>query len=304
VAFARGNVCPWRWDDAHNLSLHHLPSDVDVAIRLDLDEVLVPGWRSIVEAAWAPGTTQLRYRYAWSESVVFHSDRIHSRQGYRWQAATHEGLVRWSGPDSVAWTNELLIRHRRDPGKCHPTDLTLLEQAVREAPTDARTRWYYARELDYAGRGDDAVREFELYLTMPAGTTSERAYARRVLARLRPKTAIRQLVAAMVETDNEPEAYLLCAESAKSVGDPVAALHYARQAVACPATAQTHASDPRAYGPEPADLAGELAYQLGLHHEALDHYREAARRAPGDERYEKNVRFLESIVSETGPRAV
>jgi hypothetical protein len=61
VTVARGNVVPWRWDDAHNLSMQHLPSHVDVAIRLDLDEVLEPGWRDALEAAWKPETTKLRY---------------------------------------------------------------------------------------------------------------------------------------------------------------------------------------------------------------------------------------------------
>jgi len=304
VTVARGSVVPWRWDDAHNLSLHHLPTDVDVAIRLDLDEVLVPGWREILERAWTPGeTTQLRYVYEWSSQVRFHSDRIHARSGYRWCGATHEGLVRWAAAEVESWTNETLIRHRRDPGKSHSTDLWLLERAVAETPHDTRMRWYLARELDYAGRSDDAAAAFERYLERPDGAATERAYARRVLARLRPKTAIRQWIAAQLEADTEPEAFLLCAESAQALGDPVAALHFARQAAACPATSQTHASDPRAYGSDPADLAGELAWSLGLHDEALDHFREAARRAPHDERIARNVTYLQNILQEPGPRA-
>ena len=42
VTVATGSVTPWRWDDAHNLSLHHLPADIDIAVRLDLDERLQP----------------------------------------------------------------------------------------------------------------------------------------------------------------------------------------------------------------------------------------------------------------------
>ena len=52
---------PWRFDAARNASLAMLPEDADVCICLDLDEVLCPGWREALEAAWAPGTTRARY---------------------------------------------------------------------------------------------------------------------------------------------------------------------------------------------------------------------------------------------------
>jgi len=97
---ATGYVCPWRWDDAHNLSLNHLPPDVDVAIRLDLDERLQPGWREAIERAWVDGTNNLRYRYVWSwkdhpggqTGLTFHADRVHGRHGFR-----------WAGPLTKAW---------------------------------------------------------------------------------------------------------------------------------------------------------------------------------------------------------
>jgi len=109
VTVVSGSPQPWRWDDAHNLSLMHVPADVDVCIRLDLDEQLDPGWREALEADWKPYTTKLRYWYHWSESVRFLCDRIHSRGGYRWTGATHEGLVRWSGDDVEAYSERLVI---------------------------------------------------------------------------------------------------------------------------------------------------------------------------------------------------
>jgi tetratricopeptide (TPR) repeat protein len=304
VTVARGNVCPWRWDHAHNLSLHHLPADVDVAVRLDLDETFEPGWRDGVEAAWAerPETTKLRYWYQWSAALGFMSDRIHLRSGYHWTGATHEGLVRWAGEEVQTVSSTVRITHHRAPGKRHRSDLELLRQAVREQPGDARMHWYLARELDYHGDAG-AADAFDDYLDRTNGTPTERAYARRVLARLRPESAHKQWIAAQLESPNEPESYLLCAESAHRIGDMVAALHYARAATNCPASARTHASDPRAYGPDAPDLAGELAWKLGMLDEAVAHFREAARRAPADERIAKNAAYLEQITREPGPRA-
>ncbi len=61
-------VClrPFRFDHAFNISMSLLPSDTDVLIRLDSDERLQPNWRTSLESAWTPETTQLRYPYIWN----------------------------------------------------------------------------------------------------------------------------------------------------------------------------------------------------------------------------------------------
>jgi hypothetical protein len=180
VTVRTGYVCPWRWDDAHNLSLNHVPPDADVCIRLDLDERLQPGWRQAIERAWTGDVNNLRYHYVWSwapdgsEGLTFHCDRVHARRGFRWAQATHEGLVCWTGDKRQAWAEGLAIHHHRDAGKKHVTDLTLLEVAVREAPHDARAQWYLAREMDYAGM-PEAADAFRRYLGMDGGQATERA---------------------------------------------------------------------------------------------------------------------------------
>lgn len=305
VSVTRGHVIPWRWDHAHNLSLHHLPADVDVAIRLDLDEVLEPGWRAGVVRAWQerPEATKLRYWYQWSPALRFRSDRIHLRAGYHWTGATHEGLVRWSGPEVQAVTDDVRITHHRDPAKRHSTDLTLLRQAVREAPGDARMAWYLARELDY---GDDAetVPAFRAYLEMPGGTPHERAYACRVLARRLPDETGTWLLRALQESPHEPEAHLLLGRAAWDAGDAVGALYWCRRAAVANAERQNHASDPAAYGSAPADMAATAAYCLGLREEAATHAAEAFRRQPDDRRLAEQLARLQLELSThtPGPR--
>lgn len=302
VTVARGCPIPWRWDDAHNLSLFHMPADVDVCIRLDLDEELEPGWRVALEAAWKPGITKMRYRYQWSSALQFESDRCHSRDGYRWQGATHEGLVRWSGDELVVFSSEFRIRHHRQPGKQHKSDLTLLQQAVREHPHDARMHWYLAREMDYANNPETEA-AFEAYLGMPGGVPTERAYAYRVLAKRQKQKLGTHLLGAMREAPLEPEAYLVFAELAYSQGDMVAALSWARQALMCPVAGMTHASDPRAYSHVPADIASVAASRLRQFDEALEHARVAVARCPDDQRLAANLRYLEQKAQEVGPKA-
>jgi hypothetical protein len=301
VTVARGAPVPWRWDDAHNLSLMHAPADADVVIRLDLDEALDPGWREALERDWKPETTKLRYWYWWSDTVRFRCDRIHTRTGYRWTGATHEGLVRWDGEEVQTQSDGVVIRHHRQPGKVHKTDLTLLRQAVRENPTDARMQWYLAREMDYA---DDpaCVDEFAKYLSMSGGAPNERAYARRALSRRDEPRRSRHILCSMIESPLEPEAYVSVAGLAFKKKDPVGQLYWARQALNCSDENRSHASDPACYGDLPADFAYSAAYELGLVDEALAHAREAARRNPESKRHADNVAALERMVVEEGPK--
>src|ERR1041385_2547359 len=45
-------VRPWRFDDARNAALALLPSDIDVVVSLDMDEVLTSDWRQSLETSW------------------------------------------------------------------------------------------------------------------------------------------------------------------------------------------------------------------------------------------------------------
>ena len=42
-------IHPWRFDVARNESLKLVPDDCEVCVCTDLDEVLVSGWRQIIE---------------------------------------------------------------------------------------------------------------------------------------------------------------------------------------------------------------------------------------------------------------
>ena len=44
------SIKPWRFDDARNASLASIPADIDYCIALDMDEVLLPGWRAHLES--------------------------------------------------------------------------------------------------------------------------------------------------------------------------------------------------------------------------------------------------------------
>jgi tetratricopeptide (TPR) repeat protein len=299
VTVVSGYVVPWRWDDAHNLSMQHVPPDVDVCIRLDLDERLQPGWRQAIERAWRDGVNNLRYKYVWSwkpdgsEGLVFLSDRVHARSGFRWTAATHEGLVCWTGEKKQALADGLVIHHHRDQGKQHKTDLMLLEVAVREAPHDARARWYYARELEYAG-WPEAAAEFAAYLRMPGGQVTERSYAMRRLYALTGEEI--HLHRAAAEAGNEPDAWERLALARYHQKNWKECLAFAESAIAC-TDVGTHATDPfakaRAY-----DLASVASWELGNRPQALTYADKAAAELPDDKRVKANVAAMRQILGQ------
>jgi glycosyltransferase involved in cell wall biosynthesis len=131
------SVKPWRFDDARNASLAYLPADIDYCIALDLDEVLLPGWREELEKAHAEGVTRPTYRFitSWlpdgSPGTEFDGFRVHSRQGYRWKFPIHE-LPNPYGITENRKRFNFEIHHRPDNNKSRGQYLPLLKMAVNE----------------------------------------------------------------------------------------------------------------------------------------------------------------------------
>jgi glycosyltransferase involved in cell wall biosynthesis len=207
------SVYPWRFDDARNASLALVPADIDYCIALDMDEVLLPGWREQLERAHENGWTRPRYRYVWSwradgrPDLVYGGDKIHTRRGYRWKHPVHETL-RPAGHESSGWI-DLEIHHHPDLTKSRGQYLPMLEQAVCEDPTDDRNTHYLAREFYFAGRHDEAVAEFKRHLELPKALWEpERAASMRYLAKMLPNEAERWLLRACAEAPGHREPWL------------------------------------------------------------------------------------------------
>ena len=193
ITVAPLSLRPFRFDHARNAGLAALSPDVDLVVKLDVDEVLTPGWRDALEAAVSadPDAVRFAYRYVWShhpdgsEDVVFTTDHIHSRFGWFWRHPAHEALVRADGlGDHIpVYVPGLTIEHWPDSAKPRSQYLQLLKLAVEETPDDDRMAHYYARELYYAGHWDLARIAFTRHLgLLSARWPAERAASYRYLA--------------------------------------------------------------------------------------------------------------------------
>ena len=142
IAVVNISIKPWRFDDARNASLAALPADIDYCIALDMDEVLIPGWREKLEAV-DENSTRPRYKYTWnwnadgSPGLQYGGDKIHKRHGYRWKHPVHEVLVTDRLDEVQSWIS-LEIHHHADNSKPRSQYMPLLAQSVKEDPYDDR----------------------------------------------------------------------------------------------------------------------------------------------------------------------
>ena len=301
------SVQPWRFDVARNTSLALVPADADVCVCIDLDEVLEPGWREEVERLWVPGTTRLRYLFDWGNDVRFMSDKIHARSGYRWKHPCHEALT----PDprltqKYAVSEKLLVRHLPDPKKSRGQYLELLRVGAKEDPTDPRNSFYFARELTYYAKWEEAIRELTRYLELPgAKWSAERGYAMRLVGKSlvalgKTEEAHEWYRKAVTEAPDRRESWFDLASFCHDHKLWPECYEAAKWTIRTEGHRNAWPTDPVAWGYRPFDLAALAAYALGKYDEAAKYGAEAIRLSPDDPRLRKNLTWYVAKGVRTG----
>ena len=297
-------VTPWRFDKARDAALALIPKDFDICISLDLDEVLEPGWREEVERCWEPNTTRLRYMYDWGCDVRFLYEKIHARNGYHWHHPCHE-YPRPDGrvPEVWAQTEKLLVTHHPDPTKSRGQYLDLLDLSVKEDPHCPRNAFYYARELSFYGKWDEAITRLKLYLDLPSATWHhERCYAMRTLgkcfeAKNMPGEAESWYLRASAEASATREPWVALANLFYTQGRWAECFGAASRALSITHKEPVYTQDPECWKWLPHDLASIAAWHLGLREEALTQGEKALEFAPDDGRLKGNRDFYKSAVA-------
>jgi glycosyltransferase involved in cell wall biosynthesis len=268
------SISPWRFDDARNASLAALPKDIDICISLDMDEVLIPGWREKLEGI-KPETTRPRYKYTWSwnedgtPGLEFGGDKIHARHGYRWKHPVHEVLVADRIEEIQEWT-DVEIHHHPDRSKPRSQYLPLLKLSVREDPNDDRNAYYYARELFFYGQYEKAMEEFRRYLELPtARWGAERAAAYRYLAKCQPLLGDMYLLSAINEDQSRRESYVSLAQWYYENQQWEWCKDYALAALNIKEKPLDYLCEDYAWGALPHDLLAIAEYNLGNIEEAI-----------------------------------
>lgn len=227
-------VKPWRFDVARNAGLALLP-DCDLVVKLDVDEVLVDGWRDALESA--PRADRYSYRYIWNftpdgePNVEFSADHTHARYGWLWEHPVHESLWHYPRMDlPIVFVPGMTIEHHADDTKSRYQYLPLLEMAVAEDANDDRMAHYFARELFFRGDWVRSREEFVRHLSLPSAKwAAERAQSFRYLAKM-DEYPERWLLRAAAEDPNRREVWVDLANLAAKNGQPEQARGYAIRA--------------------------------------------------------------------------
>jgi tetratricopeptide (TPR) repeat protein len=288
-------VKPWRFDKARDTALNLVPGDFDVCISLDLDEVLMPGWREEIERVWQENTTRLRYKFDWGCGISFFYEKIHHRTGYHWHHPVHE----YPRPDGrtkeiYAHTDMLLVQHLPDNTKSRGQYMPLLDLAVKEDPHCPRNAFYRARELTFYARWQESIVALNNYLDMPeANWQNERCYAMRLLGKAHEHLGQHQEAhkwyrLAVAEAPGTREPWCELAMFAYMRSSWVECYSAAKSAIEIKDKALVYTMDPSVWTEKPYDLASIAAWHMGLRKEASELLEKAIEFAPNDQRLLNN----------------
>lgn len=294
---------PWRFDTARNVSLSQVPQNTDICVCTDLDERFEPGWRHVLESAWAPGLTRLRYPYVFSHTLdgspehVFEREKIHSRSGCRWVRPVHEVLVfEEEIRESSVYAPGLTLHHEPDVSKSRGQYLPLLEVSAREAPEDDRTMFWLGREYFYHQRYEDCISTLKQHLKLPgARWDEERSASMRFIGDAcaglsRAEEAKGWYYRAAAECPRVREPLLRLAQMGCDEQNWPLTYAMAKNALAVKEQTGSYLTEPASWGSLAYDLCAVGAYYLGLYTESRDMAASALALKPGDKRLAENFR--------------
>lgn len=291
------SVIPWRFDVARNTSLALVPSDVDVCVSMDLDEILQPGWREAVEAAWQDGVTRVAYQFDHLGSILI-QNKIHARHGYVWRWICHE----WPMPDRieevVADIDFLMAVHKPDLGKSRKQYLGLMYACATEEPNSARHSKLYAAELHGQGFYDKAICEFTRLLDLDeCNDPEERGYAYRMMSRAAhmigdSQAALDYARKCVAEAPRMRESWCTLAWECGQQELWLESLSAASAALSLNERGGLYVTEDNAWGSLPHELAAVALSHLGMIDLAREHAKTAIKLGVSNEAYQEKLQLI------------
>lgn len=294
----------FRFDEARNESLKLVPKDTDVYICLDIDEVMLPGWREAIEKVWQDDTTRLRYIYNWSldehntPKVSFYQDKIHGKD-YIWVNSVHEILKYLGDNENYVQSDELIINHYPDQNKSRGSYLPLLELAVSEEPENDRNMHYLGREYMYYGKWEESIATLKRHLNMKnAKWNDERCASMRFIARDYKNlgdiiSARVWLEAAIKEAPHLRDPLVELALLYYDQGDWQNVIHYCETAQKIPINYKTYINEVFSFDETIDDILSLAYYNIGNIPKAIEHANKALAINPDNERIQNNLRIMQ-----------
>ncbi len=300
---------PWRFDVARNLSLEHVPEDVDICVCTDLDELFEEGWRQCLEKAWRAEAKQGKYLYNWSLNadgtpyVQFHYSKVHTRKDFKWRYPVHEWLYYEGGePHVLVFIDGMVLNHFPDNSKSRASYLPLLEMAVEEEPSGDRAVYYLGREYLYQKQWQKCIETLKKHLSLPTAVwREERCASMRWIAKSfyelgNLTQAYSWYFRAIAEADHLRDPYIECAQMAYRLQDWPTVFWMTQEALKIGERSKTYVNMGYSWDHTPDDLAAIGCYRLGMVERSLIHARAALEKRPEDPRLQNNIKLIENKI--------
>lgn len=297
-------ITPFRFDEARNESLKLIPEDTDICICLDLDEIIQPGWRNVLENIWQNDTSRLRYIYNWSLDekdnpiVSFYGEKIHSPKNYKWVNPVHEVLKYLKENENIYTTDSIIINHYPDSSKSRSSYLPLLELSVKEDPENDRNVHYLGREYMYYGKWNEAIDMLIKHLHLKSATwKDERCASMRFIARCyknlkRYDEAEMWLKKAILEAPHLRDPYVELALLYNDLNNYEQVINYAESALKIPINYKTYINEVFSFDETIDDLLSIAYYFNKDLDKAIFHATEALKINPENKRIKENLRLM------------
>ena len=276
------SINPWRFDAARNTVLNLIPSDVDICVSTDLDEVFEPGWRGHLESEWTSNLTRINFNYVWkfnedgSPNVQFLREKIHSRKDYIWEHPVHEVLKYVGGNlERVLYNANVRLNHYPDDSKPRTQYLKLLEKSVHENPEDDRNIHYLGREYMYYEMWQECVDTLTKHLSIDKAWDREKSASARFISRAykamnKNQLAKKWLYRAISECQYCREAYVEFAQFAFESCDWETVIYMINQALKIKEPDLSYITEMSCWNHVPYDLKSIACYHLGMLNESLE----------------------------------
>ena len=304
VVVKEEKIIPWRFDIARNKSLDMVDKNSDICVCIDLDEVLIKGWRKLLEKHWKEDTTRCMYTYNWSLDkndkpiISFYYEKIHSRYGYKWIYPVHE-ILAYDGKENKIIIEDLIVNHYPDITKSRSSYLPLLELSVKEEPNNDRNMHYLGREYMYYGKYNKAIDTLIKHLKLDSATwKDERAASMRFIGRCytnlnRYEEAILWYKKAIKEAPYLRDGYIEIAILYNLLDDYNKVIYYTNKALKINKKEKTYINEVFSYNSTSYDLRSIAYYYLGKYKASLKNIKKAITMEPNNERFISNKKIIE-----------
>jgi len=225
-------ITPWRFNVARNISLSHVSRDTDICLCLDMDEVMLPGWKEGIKEAYYEGVTEIRYPYVfnWNDKectvprITMYNFKIHARHFYSWHYPIHEIICADKGTEEkTVYTDNIVCHHYADVNKVRDYQV-LLDQACIDDPEEERFSHQRGRELMMYERYEEAIIELNRHLTLKSDC-QVRSLTYRYIARCikainsSPNEIIANMLHSVAEYPYQRESWVWMAQAWLDVGN-------------------------------------------------------------------------------------